>query len=108
MNQLVNDGRKHDQEKCYAGLLFRDFARAFEVTAEVTTYGARKYSPSNWLRVPDKEERYHNALMRHLLADAKAPGSVDPESGFPHLAHAAWNLLAVLEMRLRDAETRSS
>jgi hypothetical protein len=63
----------------------------------VGTFGADKYTLHGWLAVENGEERYMDALFRHLLADEET----DAESDLPHLAHAAWNALAVLELHLR-------
>lgn len=93
-------GAKLDKDKLRAGLCVTAFANAISAVAEVTTYGAKKYTPNGWVSVPDAEERYTDALYRHLLKDA-AGERVDPETGLTHLAHACWNLSAVLELRLR-------
>ena len=95
-------GAKLDAGKLRAGLMFSDFARALEGVAAVTTFGAQKYTPSGWRIVPDGVARYTDALHRHLLAQ-QAGESTDPESGLPHLAHAAWNALAVLELSITHA-----
>lgn len=94
-------GAKLDAGKPRTGLVFRGFARALQQVVNVGTYGARKYSPNGWLHVPDAIERYEDALDRHLLAD-KSGEELDPESGLPHLAHAAWNILALIELRERE------
>lgn len=94
-------GAKLDADKLQTGLLL-DFSHALEAVAAVATFGAKKYSPGGWLKVPDGQRRYTDALMRHLLADAKAGGNaLDEESGLLHAAHTAWNALAVLELELR-------
>lgn len=59
--------------------------------AWIRMYGNRKYGdPENWKLV--EPERYRDALMRHLLAYISDPKSVDEESGYPHLWHAACNM----------------
>ena len=59
--------------------------------AWIRMYGNRKYGdPENWKTV--EPERYRDAMMRHLLAYISDPKSVDEESGYPHLWHAACNL----------------
>ena len=93
-------GVKHDQGKPRVGLMVQDFSRALTEVAKVSTFGAEKYSPSGWVSVENAQERYTDALYRHLLASASE--YADPESGLPHLAHAAWNVLAILELRQRD------
>lgn len=90
-------GAKLDAGKLRVGLMFADFACALEAVAAVTTFGAQKYTASGWRIVPDGVARYTDALHRHLLAH-HAGEITDAESGLPHLAHAAWNALAVLEL----------
>ena len=53
----------------------------------VLQFGAQKYAPDNWMRVPNGRKRYYNALMRHMEA-WRAGEKKDPESGLSHLAHA--------------------
>lgn len=83
-------GKKHDNGKIQWQLLPWNEA---EQVAQVMTDGAAKYSPDNWKHVPDAENRYFAALMRHAVAWKKAhdKGCVaekrDPESGRWHLAH---------------------
>lgn len=68
--------------------------KAIEQLAAVMTYGTVKYSAHSWKNV--SSERYLDALYRHL--EARRLGHVlDEESGLPHLAHAAANLMFLLE-----------
>jgi hypothetical protein len=76
------------------------FPRAIEKVAEISTFGARKYAWKGWESVPEGVERYSDALVRHLVAESKGE-VLDPDSGLLHAAHAAWNALAVLELKLR-------
>ena len=92
-------GVKYDSGKARTGLMFTGFASALNRVAEVTTFGADKYTPNGWVSVPSASERYTDAMYRHLLAGVSE--KLDPESGIEHLAHAAWNILAVLELQLR-------
>ncbi len=93
-------GAKCDRDKLRVWLMVAGFARALEAVADVTTHGARKYSPGGWLHVPDGEARYMDALGRHLLAHARGE-RIDAASGCLHLAQVAWNALAALELQLR-------
>jgi hypothetical protein len=77
------------------------FPRAIEAVAAISTFGARKYAWKGWETVPEGVERYSDALVRHLIAEAKGQ-VLDPDSGLAHSAHAAWNALAVLELKLRE------
>lgn len=62
----------------------------------VLDYGARKYTPEGWRGVPRKRDRYFSAAIRHLVAFWTGE-LVDPESGLPHLAHAACNIIFLME-----------
>ena len=65
--------------------------------AWIRMYGNRKYGdPENWKTVGPK--RYRDALMRHLLHYISDPESVDEESGYPHLWHAACNMAFLIHM----------
>lgn len=91
-------GAKLDAGKLQAGLL-SDFSLALQAVAEVSTFGAKKYSRGGWQHVPNGEERYYDAMWRHLLQERHE--DIDPDSGLLHEAHRAWNVLAKLELRLR-------
>lgn len=69
--------------------------RAMRDVVAVLEYGARKYAPDNWRTVRPFQERYGDALLRHVVAYAEGEER-DPESGLPHLAHAAVNCLFLL------------
>lgn len=96
-------GAKLDQGKIKAGLVLGDFARALLAVCEVGTFGANKYSESGWLSVPDAKKRYKDAKVRHML-ERMIGVELDSESELPHLAHEAWNALAILELHIREQE----
>lgn len=95
---LHEPGAKADAGKQLAGVLF-DFSHALSAVADVGTMGAAKYSRGGWRSVPNGQQRYLDAMMRHLLKHGQGE-LVDPESGHPHLAHATWNLMATLDLWL--------
>lgn len=97
-------GAKDDKGKPMAGVLL-DFSRALQTVVDVGTYGAKKYTRQGWCVVPEGSQRYLDAMMRHLLAMDVDPDGLDKETGLPHLAHVAWNALAVLELQARRKET---
>ena len=97
-------GAKDDKAKPMAGVLL-DFSRALQLVVDVGTYGAKKYTRTGWVAVSAAETRYTDAMMRHLLAMDVDPDGLDKETGLPHLAHIAWNALAVLELQARRKET---
>ena len=64
--------------------------------AKVGTMGAQKYGDDNWKMGNGLEwRRLLDAHYRHLHAFVEGE-STDSESQLPHLAHACWNLLALL------------
>jgi hypothetical protein len=87
-------GRKFDGGKLQYGLLP---PLALRETVRVLTYGAEKYEPDNWRRVPDGPRRYFDAAQRHLWAYKKGE-IADPETGVNHLAHAICCLMFMLDL----------
>lgn len=86
------DGRKDDQERLRWSLVPWSSMREI---VEVLEFGARKYAPENWKKVPEARIRYFDAAMRHLIAWHS--GEIcDPETGKSHLAHAGCCLLFLL------------
>lgn len=66
-----------------------------EDIVKVYHFGAKKYTPESWKNLNDGARRYFAACNRHLIAYIKGE-KIDPESGIYHLAHAAWNVIAML------------
>jgi hypothetical protein len=93
-------GAKLDAGKIRAGLVIGGFSRALTEVAKVGTFGANKYTANGWIEVPDGEQRYTDAMLRHILTEATGE-QMDPDSGLRHAAHAAWNALARLDLMLR-------
>lgn len=83
----VVDIRAHDE----------DF-RGLGDVVDVGTFGAKKYTDNGWREVPDADNRYYEALGRHLFSRR----NVDDQTGLSHMAHATWNALALLELQLKD------
>lgn len=77
--------------------------RALRVVAEVAGYGTEKYARYNYLKGYDWSLSF-DALERHLLAFWAGEDN-DPESGLPHLGHAAWHCLAMLAFQQRGVGT---
>lgn len=93
-------GAKLDDGKPRSWLCISGFAHALNAVADVTTKGARKYTPNGWIQVQDGEARYMEAFARHTLALARGE-QIDADTGCLHKAQMAWNLLASLELELR-------
>lgn len=91
---------KLDQGKTDPTYLAEYFPRALLAIADICDYGFKKYGArGGWKKVDRAYERYSAAHARHDLAPA-IEGSFDLESHFLHVAHRAWNALAVLELML--------
>lgn len=87
-------GKKYDEGKPRLAEMIQDFRLPLIEVAKVWAFGADKYDKGNWRYVLGGEERYTNALMRHLVAEADT--QKDDESELMHAAHVAWNALARL------------
>lgn len=92
-------GVKLDEGKNRLGLVFSGFSRALEEVGKVGTFGANKYTDNGWQTVENGQERYTDALLRHLFATFRGDW-YDNESRLLHLSHVAWNALAILELEL--------
>lgn len=66
-------------------------------------FGAKKYSPNSWQNLENGYDRYKAALFRHLEA-YESGETTDKESGLHHLAHMAWNALAMLYFARKKEE----
>lgn len=93
-------GTKYDQDKLQYSLIP---PYALEQIAKNLTVGLKKYKErNNWKKVQDAEQRYLDALYRHLEAHRR--GEVyDPDSSvpnMPHLAAVAVNAMFLLEFML--------
>lgn len=86
------EGRKDDDAKPRYGLLPW---RALRPVVQVLMAGAAHYGDHNWQRVRPFEERYREALLRHVAAYAEGE-RVDKDSGLPTLAHVACNALFLI------------
>lgn len=73
-------------------LVHLPFAQLEQIAA-VLDHGAEEYSRDNWQRGDFKT--YASACLRHLFARLKGERFC-PKSGYPHLAHAACNLLFMM------------
>lgn len=65
---------------------------------EIFRYGATKYSRDNWKKGTDWHQ-FYGSTLRHLFKWWLGE-TVDPESGLPHLAHAIWNVGALMYYQL--------
>jgi hypothetical protein len=93
-------GVKLDEDKIRMDLVPPEL---MEEVGKVLTFGAKKYTPNGWKTVPNGNERYMAALLRHLMAHQKGEVN-DPESGLSHLSHAATNIAFLISLKTREKE----
>lgn len=86
------EGKKYDQGKLRWDLLPLNL---IEKIVEIYTFGAEKYGANTWQNLEDGYNRYKAALFRHLMAHEKGE-AIDTDSKLPHLAHVAWNAIALM------------
>jgi len=82
-----------------------DFPIAVEALCRVKELGAVKYARDNWKLGGKPDSEYYAACMRHLMAakTAKDRGEMfADDSGCLHLAHAMWNIMALIELNVRE------
>lgn len=103
IQQLHLPGMKYDQGKPNLSLVFGGFNKALLDVGYIGTFGARKYTPNGWKEVDNLYERYSSALLRHMFAamSTRVKDIYDNETGRLHLAHVAWNALALTEHMLK-------
>ena len=89
---------KFDKEKIRVDLFPLEFV---EEVSKVLTFGASKYEADSWKTLQNAEKRYYGALLRHLIAIEKGE-EFDPESGLPHLSHAACNMVFLMFFYLKN------
>ena len=103
IQQLHLPGMKYDEGKPNLSLVFGGFNKALLDVGYIGTFGARKYTPNGWKDVENLYERYSSALLRHMFAamSPRVKDIYDDETGRLHLAHVAWNALALTEHMLK-------
>lgn len=76
-----------------AGFPEQQYHGGSEVVTRVLMFGAKKYADRNWEK-GIKFSRLFASAKRHLIANARGE-KLDPESGLPHIAHAACNIVMI-------------
>ena len=84
---------KHDTGKPMMSLVEPSFIRGL---ADVLTFGANKYEKNNWKLADSAEgqDRIKDAMLRHIYKYLDGQ-EFDDETGFSHLYHAAFGLMAL-------------
>jgi hypothetical protein len=89
------------------------FPRAIEAVANLSLWGATRYTWEGWRSVPSGFKRYSNALGRHMLKE-KTEGLYDLDARndpkhpaeILHATQVAWNALARLDLLLEELEKK--
>ncbi|MNY44939.1 hypothetical protein D3C86_1800080 [compost metagenome] len=78
------------------------FPNALMVLGDVMTWAAehKNYKPNDWKDIPNPLYSFLGAASRHRNTRL-AGQEFDEESGLPHLAHEAFNVLAQLELLMQ-------
>jgi len=69
---------------------------ALDQIAQVYTYGTIKYDDDNWWKGLRWKKEVFGCILRHIWKWFRGE-KYDDESGLHHLAHAAWNCMALME-----------
>jgi len=96
----------YNEQKLHPATFYGKNYEAIMSICAVGSFGAKKYAENNWMGLQDGEKRTLNAAMRHIMAYMS--GEINNHEEFekdgvkytcdlPHLAHAAWELLACIE-----------
>lgn len=91
MEQEKEKGLRFNQGKLRYDLLE---PLAIEELVKVFTKGAEKYAPNNWKKGMEWS-KVLASLKRHIAAFEKGE-DIDKETSCYHMAHAAWNALAIV------------
>lgn len=94
---------KFDSGKPRWSLLMQGLAKSLAGIVAVLTFGAKKYAAHSWRNVQNGQERYKDALYRHLHA-IESGELLDPESGCSHWSHVATNALFLHELEIQNAK----
>ena len=98
LRQAINYDIKKDKGKRRTDLIPTS---VFKSLADVLTFGLTKYEENSWQTV--EVNRYHAALLRHLISWIDAPLGKDEESGLFHSEHMLFNAMAINHLTLDAA-----
>ena len=82
-------GKKFDSQKLQISLIPPE---PIEEITKVLMVGEKKYGKNNWKVLDNAEERYYDALRRHLSEYEKG-NLFDNDDGLSHISHALTNLI---------------
>ena len=101
---MENNNNKEDNGKLMWHLLPLSLLKP---VIEIFQYGLMKYGKEgSWATLDNGYIRYRDAFFRHLEAH-ESGRQIDDESKHPHIAHCAWNALAMLHFALKEQNNES-
>ena len=89
---VETEAAHHDEGKCRVDLVPTSLIRS---VADILAFGAQKYSEYNWQKGMPWRKLY-GSIQRHMMSWMDKE-DIDPESGLPHLAHAACDIAFLIE-----------
>ena len=85
---------KEDKGKPRPSLIYYSFIKEI---VKVREHGIKKYGhKEDWRNTENYDERYLDAIFRHIFSYAEGEYA-DKESGLSHLAHAACDIMFLIE-----------
>jgi hypothetical protein len=101
----MKEALRFNSDKPMMSYFMRSFPRMAEAIARVKEMGAIKYNDGNWRLGNKPDDEYWNSMFRHLNYIFSGE-DYDPDTGCLHLAHAVWNMCALLELNHPDLPAR--
>lgn len=99
--ELPEGAKKFDGDKVRMELFPLPVA---ESISKVLTFGAKKYAPNGWQKLPNAVQRYWGALFRHMSL-LQSGELVDEDSGLPHIYHVGCNITFLIHFYDENPET---
>lgn len=99
-------GQKFSQDKLpIYTVVFEQFPNAIKEVVKCSLAGHKKYPNDidwrNFERVPDAQNQYLNAALRHMFETGINQDMIEYEN-ILHEAQVIWNLMARLEIKLKN------
>lgn len=82
-----------------------DFPTAMEAFCRVKEVGAAKYARDNWKLGGKPDSEYLAAAIRHMMAHRSGELFAE-DTGCLHIAHAMWNMAALIELNIKETHDR--
>jgi hypothetical protein len=101
----MSEALRFNSDKPMMSYFMRSFPKMAEAVARVKEMGAIKYNDGNWRLGNKPDNEYWDSMFRHLTYIFSGE-DYDKDTGCLHIAHAVWNLCALLELNYPDMPAR--